>query len=37
MTADALASEQAPTGVFHSRVKLDCPFPIDIELPEVTW
>jgi len=27
----------APTGVFHSRVKLDRPFPIDIELPEVTW
>jgi hypothetical protein len=27
----------APTGIFHSRVKLDRPFPIDIELPEVTW
>lgn len=27
----------APTGVFHSRVKLDRPFPIDIELPAVTW
>jgi Uma2 family endonuclease len=27
----------APTGVFHSRVKLDRPFPIDIELPPVTW
>jgi len=27
----------APTGVFHSRVKLDRPFPIDIELPDVTW
>jgi Uma2 family endonuclease len=27
----------APTGVFHSRVKLDRPFPIDFELPEVTW
>jgi len=27
----------APTGVFHSRIKLDRPFPIDIELPEVTW
>jgi Uma2 family endonuclease len=27
----------APTGVFHSRVKLDRPFPIDIELSEVTW
>jgi Uma2 family endonuclease len=27
----------APTGAFHSRVKLDRPFPIDFELPEVTW
>jgi Uma2 family endonuclease len=27
----------APTGVFHSRVKVDRPFPIDIELPAVTW
>jgi Uma2 family endonuclease len=27
----------APTGVFRSRVKVDYPFPIDIELPEVTW
>jgi len=27
----------APTGVFHSRIKLDRPFPMDIELPEVTW
>jgi Uma2 family endonuclease len=27
----------APTGVFHSKVKLDRPFPIDIDLPEVTW
>jgi hypothetical protein len=27
----------APTGVFHSRVKVDRPFPIDIEIPEVTW
>jgi hypothetical protein len=27
----------APTGVFHSKVKLDPPFPIDIEIPEVTW
>jgi Uma2 family endonuclease len=27
----------APTGVFHSRVKLDRPFPVDIDLPEVTW
>ena len=27
----------APTGVFHSRIKLDRPFPIDIELPDVTW
>ena len=27
----------APTGAFHSRIKLDRPFPIDIEVPEVTW
>jgi Uma2 family endonuclease len=27
----------APTGVFRSRVKVDRPFLIDIELPEVTW
>ncbi len=27
----------APTGVFHSRIKLDRPFSIDIEVPEVTW
>lgn len=27
----------APTGVFRTRVKVDRPFPIDIELPEVTW
>jgi Uma2 family endonuclease len=27
----------APTGVFRTQVKLDRPFPIDIELPEVTW
>jgi Uma2 family endonuclease len=27
----------APTGVFHSKIKLDRPFPIDIDLPEVTW
>lgn len=27
----------APTGVFRGRVKADRPFPIDIELPEVTW
>jgi Uma2 family endonuclease len=27
----------APTGVFHSRVKLDRPFPVDFEIPEVTW
>jgi Uma2 family endonuclease len=27
----------APTGVFHTKVKLDRPFSIDIELPEVTW
>jgi Uma2 family endonuclease len=28
----------APTGVFHSRIKLDRPFEnIDVEIPEVTW
>ncbi|WP_084514531.1 Uma2 family endonuclease [Nocardia acidivorans] len=27
----------APTGVHRGRVKVDRPFPIDIELPEVTW
>jgi RNA polymerase sigma factor (sigma-70 family) len=27
----------APTGVFHSRIKLDRPFLIDVEIPEVTW
>jgi Uma2 family endonuclease len=27
----------APTGVYRTRVKVDRPFPIDIELPEVTW
>lgn len=27
----------APTGVFRTRVKVDRPFPIDIELSEVTW
>lgn len=27
----------APTGVFRSRIKVDRPFPIDVELPEVTW
>ncbi|MBH0778686.1 Uma2 family endonuclease [Nocardia bovistercoris] len=27
----------APTGIFRSRLKVDRPFPIDIELPEVTW
>ena len=27
----------APTGVFRGRVKVDRPFPIDIDLPEVTW
>ncbi|WP_433712510.1 Uma2 family endonuclease [Nocardia sp. CA-084685] len=27
----------APTGVHRSRVQVDRPFPIDIELPEVTW
>ncbi|MFI6362894.1 Uma2 family endonuclease [Nocardia sp. NPDC050630] len=27
----------APTGVHRTRVQVDRPFPIDIELPEVTW
>ncbi len=27
----------APTDVFRSRVKVDFPFLIDIEFPEVTW
>ncbi|MEU0541772.1 Uma2 family endonuclease [Nocardia sp. NPDC005978] len=27
----------APTGVHRVRVKVDRPFPIDIELPAVTW
>ena len=27
----------APTGVFRGKVKVDRPFPIDIDLPEVTW
>jgi hypothetical protein len=27
----------APTGVFRGRVKVDRPFPIDIDLPEVIW
>ncbi|APA94129.1 hypothetical protein NS506_00038 [Nocardia seriolae] len=27
----------SPTGVHRGRVKVDRPFPIDIELPEVTW
>lgn len=27
----------SPTGVHRTRVKVDRPFPIDIELPEVTW
>ncbi|WP_216913866.1 hypothetical protein [Nocardia noduli] len=27
----------APTGIFRNRVKVDRPFPIDIELPDVTW
>ena len=27
----------APTGVFHSRIKLDRPFEMDVEIPEVTW
>ncbi|WP_187685416.1 Uma2 family endonuclease [Nocardia wallacei] len=26
-----------PSGVLRKRVRLDRPFPIDIELPEVTW
>ncbi len=30
-------SGYAPAGVFRDRVKIDRPFPIDIELPEVTW
>jgi Uma2 family endonuclease len=27
----------APTGIFRDRVRVDQPFPIDIELPVVTW
>ncbi len=27
----------APTGVFRSELKLDRPFPVSIEIPEVTW
>lgn len=27
----------APTGVYRDRVRVDRPFPIDLELPEVTW
>lgn len=27
----------APTGVHRGRLEVDRPFPIDIELPEVTW
>jgi Uma2 family endonuclease len=27
----------APTGVFHSRIKVDRPFELDLEIPEVTW
>jgi Uma2 family endonuclease len=27
----------APTGVFRKQLRIDRPFPIDIELPEVTW
>jgi hypothetical protein len=27
----------APTGVFRGTVKVDRPFPINIDLPEVTW
>lgn len=27
----------APTGVHRTRVQVDRRFPLDIELPEVTW
>ncbi|MRH87053.1 hypothetical protein GFY24_06155 [Nocardia sp. SYP-A9097] len=27
----------APTGVHRGQLEVDRPFPIDIELPEVTW
>jgi Uma2 family endonuclease len=27
----------APTGVFHHRLKVEWPFPIDADIPEVTW
>lgn len=27
----------APTGVFRSQVKVDRPFAIDFDLPDVTW
>ncbi|MBF6172799.1 Uma2 family endonuclease [Nocardia blacklockiae] len=27
----------APSGVFRKQLRVDRPFPIDIELPEVTW
>lgn len=27
----------APTGVFRSEIKVDRPFPISIDIPEVTW
>lgn len=27
----------APTGVHRTKVKVDRPFPIDIDIPEVTW
>jgi hypothetical protein len=30
-------SGYVPTGIFRDRVLVDRPFPIDIELPEVTW
>jgi Uma2 family endonuclease len=27
----------APTGVFHSKIKVDRPFTMDVDIPEVTW
>ena len=27
----------APTGVFRGRIKLDRPFEVDVEIPEVAW
>ncbi|WP_084531815.1 hypothetical protein [Nocardia miyunensis] len=26
-----------PSGVFRKQLRLERPFPIDIELPEITW